>query len=39
MKHGAKLVEVRVDLLPDSSDFGKLNDVFEFRRSVITSRL
>ncbi|PMD49528.1 phytanoyl-dioxygenase family protein [Hyaloscypha bicolor E] len=37
MKHGGQPIEVRADLLPDDSDFGKLNDVFEFRRSVATS--
>ncbi|KAE9367865.1 phytanoyl-dioxygenase family protein [Stipitochalara longipes BDJ] len=36
MKHNGQPVEVRADLLPDNSDFGKLNDIFEFRRSVAT---
>jgi hypothetical protein len=36
MKHGSQPVEVRADLLPDDCDFGKLNNVFEFRRSVDT---
>ncbi len=34
MKHGGVPVEVRADLLPDESDFGKLNDVFDFRPSI-----
>lgn len=34
MKHGNQPVEVRADLLPDDSDFVKLNDDFTFRRSV-----
>lgn len=33
MKHAGQPVEVRADLLPDDSDFGKLNDVFSFRQS------
>jgi hypothetical protein len=37
MEHGGQPVEVRADFLPDDSDFGRLNDVFEFRRSVDTS--
>jgi hypothetical protein len=36
MKHGSQPVEVRADFLPDDADFGKLNDIFEFRRSVDT---
>jgi hypothetical protein len=36
MKHNGQPVEVRADLLPDDSDFGRLNDIFEFRRSVAT---
>jgi hypothetical protein len=43
MKHGGQPVEVRADLLPEDTDFGTLNDVFEFRRSdaagVTRSRL
>lgn len=31
MKHGGQPLEVRADLLPDDSDFGKLNDIFNFR--------
>lgn len=32
MKHGKQPVEVRADLLSDDdSDFGKLNDIFNFR--------
>ncbi|KAL2064127.1 hypothetical protein VTL71DRAFT_4621 [Oculimacula yallundae] len=34
MKHGGQPVEVRADLLPDDSDFVKLNDDFAFRRSI-----
>lgn len=34
MKHAGQPVEVRADLLPDDSDFGKLNDDFVFRRSI-----
>jgi len=34
MKHAGQPIEVRAALLPDESDFGKLNDIFEFRRSV-----
>ncbi|XMA20067.1 hypothetical protein WAI453_012858 [Rhynchosporium graminicola] len=34
MKHGGQPVEVRADLLPDDSDFVKLNDDFSFRRSI-----
>ncbi|RFU34674.1 hypothetical protein B7463_g1675, partial [Scytalidium lignicola] len=33
MKHGGQPVEVRADLLPDDSDFQKLNDVFSFRHT------
>jgi len=36
MKHSGQPVEVRADLLPDDAEFGKLNDIFEFRRSVAT---
>ncbi|KAI9641433.1 hypothetical protein NHQ30_010240 [Ciborinia camelliae] len=31
MKHGGQPVEVRADLLSDDSDFGRLNDQFNFR--------
>ncbi|KAI9739966.1 MAG: hypothetical protein M1818_005022 [Claussenomyces sp. TS43310] len=34
MTHGGQPVEVRADLLPDDSDFGKLNDIFSFKPSV-----
>ncbi|KAF4624326.1 hypothetical protein G7Y89_g13846 [Cudoniella acicularis] len=34
MKHGGQPVEVRANLLPDETDFGKENDNFQFRRSV-----
>jgi len=34
MKHGGQPVEVRADLLPDDTDFVKLNDDFTFRRST-----
>jgi len=30
-KHGGQPIEVRADLLPDEADFGKLNDIFDFR--------
>ncbi|RDW80002.1 hypothetical protein BP6252_04640 [Coleophoma cylindrospora] len=33
MKHAGQPVEVRADLLPDDSDFGKLNDIFSFRQT------
>ncbi|KAH8821309.1 phytanoyl-dioxygenase family protein [Xylogone sp. PMI_703] len=33
MKHGGQPVEVRAELLPDDSDFQKLNDVFSFRHT------
>lgn len=33
MKHAGQPVEVRADLLPDDSDFGTLNDDFQFRPS------
>lgn len=34
MQHGGQPVEVRADFLPDDSDFGKLNDIFQFRSSL-----
>jgi len=34
MKHAGQPLEVRANLLPDDSDFGKLNDDFKFRPSV-----
>lgn len=34
MKHASQPVEVRADFLPDGSDFGMLNDIFNFRPSV-----
>lgn len=34
MKHAGEPVEVRADFLPDDSDFGMLNDIFNFRPSV-----
>lgn len=36
MKHAGQPVEVRADLLPNDADFGKLNDIFNFRRSIAT---
>ncbi|TVY58771.1 Kanamycin B dioxygenase [Lachnellula cervina] len=33
MKHAGQPVEVRANLLPDNSDFGTLNDDFQFRPS------
>lgn len=38
LKHGGLPVEVRTNLLPDNSDFIKLNDDFWFRRSVPSKR-
>jgi hypothetical protein len=34
LKHAEQPVEVRADLLPEDSNFGVLNDVFEFRPSI-----
>ena len=34
MKHADQPVEVRADFLPDDSDFGMLNDIFNFRPSA-----
>ncbi|KAI0469958.1 phytanoyl-dioxygenase family protein [Xylariaceae sp. FL0804] len=34
MKADGQPVEVRADFLPDDADFGKLNDIFNFRHTV-----
>jgi len=35
MKHDGQPIEVRADLLPDDTDFGGLNDIFDFRPSIV----
>ncbi|KAI0475733.1 phytanoyl-dioxygenase family protein [Xylariaceae sp. FL0804] len=34
MRAGGQPVEVRADMLPDDADFGKLNDIFNFRHTT-----